>query len=322
MIHTSNGEASLVVNPAEYTTIGFFLERTDEFDHVEVCNNTDFSVWFNGQLKFPSVECFSLRKTEIFGAKDPDIIYVSLYCETNFEMIDARLYRQGLESVAVTYPILERSVSGHHDFYIVALLLFLMFLGYVRWFHFGAFSAVFSLQLFRRNLREYFQQKLEVNTSMIVQMVMLSMLVAFSYWFANKGTTNTSGLLISLISWLKYTGIIMGVLLLKLYFVQLISKLNSFESITQSQLGEFVRLALHASMLHALILQLNFWLFPEWQLENTFLVTSYYLLFYLVFVVKYFIQVTSNTRYKKLHIFSYLCTTEILGAFLVALIFT
>lgn len=315
-----SGTAQVVDDPASANSIGIFLYGYEDFLNLRLINRQAFDVWINGRMFFSGRFDLVLPKQEIFRMANSDTAYVSLHARNAFSELDARIYYDELEPIALVYPIGTRQAKSHQSMMITATIVFGIVLGVFR----IVTSAGLNIQGLLRStgmFRSHDVNTRELTPVKFIETLLGAVLIGFAMWFL-FGFDQEATLVRSLLTWAQYIFIIGIGLFAKYFFIRAISALYGLSQISVQQFTDFVRVTLLSAIALTVIFLAAYW-FGFYKEVSFGVVWKYYFLFVqLAFLIYFFLRVTVGTTVKKLSIFSYLCTTEILGAFIVALIFT
>ncbi len=316
------GNASMVSDYSNFSTLGFFIRKTENFDIMKICNGDFFNVWFNSRLYFTDQTCLELGKDDIFQKVESDSVYIVINTDGDFNELEAETLTNDFDRAIIYYPINSRYSDESRSTLITISLSLILIFGLLKYYLYAFFSDLFKASLFRRiSSRERTD---EFDQNILIGSLILSLAGSYCYWYVNDLSNPAFNMdyLPSILRWLLYAVIIFLALVFKYFFINLIAKLNSFRNLAYIQIYDFLKFFTLISVIFSSIFVAKFWLdFLNTEADH-WLWRNFYLLAYIVFLLYYFYKMSFELKYKKLHIISYLCTTEILGVLIIAIIFT
>ncbi len=322
MIDISNStELKAVVEFSEADLVGFFISKSENFDQLQVCTDSEFRVWVQNRLQFADTKCWEINQDRLFSLSSSDSVYIVLQTDEDFESLNAHTFRQKTQRPELSSVILPKLNQSSGSFIIIIFLASMLIFGTIRNSFPNVYQDIFTINPFGRISGS---RQDGVDFGIILLSFFISLLCAFAYWYLRDFSSNyyLDSFTGNLGRILFYTGIVMISLLIKYYFVSLVSRLTGFKGIAYSQMYDFLRFFALLSLLFAFLIFGKFWFSQSPKDLSGWFWSYYFVTGYLLFVVYYFYKIGVQMHHRKLHIISYLCTTEILGAVLIALIFT
>ncbi len=320
-VSTSN-DINIVTDFFAHKNIGLFLDSQEDYDVIKICNGDPFNVWLNSRLHFTNLLCLEMTKTDLLQITKSDSIYLALSTDGDFRSISAILFDNDFDRTIISNPIEPRVGPDLNSLFIIVFLVQVLLVGYLKYYLPATFDDLFKVSIFRKSTST--ERTNEFDLTLVILSVILSSLSGFAFWYINDfSNPNYYGdLNMSLLGWLGYSAVILGALIFKYFLISAITRLNSFRNLAYTQVYDFLRFFTTLSLLLVAIFFGKYWLDIFGKSAGSWIWKHYYFIAYVVFLIYYYYKIGLNLRYKKLHIISYLCTTEILGAVIIALIFT
>jgi hypothetical protein len=312
-------EVAFITDYSSSSTIGIYLYRSESFDFFRFCDDNEFSVWSNGGLLQGDGNCFQISYESLFDEGVMDTLFLSFYSKSRFLAPTTGLYSKAKNDVNLKYEVKSRLKQTAQGWLQTSIIILICLFALMKLL----LPAQFAYFLTVGGLSERSEGRIaEVNLDSFLSIIFLSFLVSFNYLFVKLFQGQYSGeTTLSLHwTWLKLGWVVFLAIVLKYLVIMALARLNAFKKIGVDQVLEFVRFMSLASLVLMIGLQLVYWLRFYSTLEFGNFVGYFYLIVYILHLVYLFVKISSATRAKKLHIISYLCTTEFIGAFLIALI--
>ena len=287
----------------------FFLTPSMISEHTLRLCGEDYGVWLDGSLiKYQHSGCEYLH-LEKYRESPQDTFYITLVTpDLSFMQADLLKFRQKPE--IVTAPIARKSSQKAASTVFTMLVGFLIMMSLVRAVDESTFQDMIKLVAFRR--------KLNFNDAPVFSLPNFSLvlLVAFVIGFQQIHHQVNS----NLNPW-SILGGELGVLLLffigKALLTIWIAKLFQFQKIVGAHLREyFLWMSLFVSVI--LLFQLSLFWLRGFGWDSIFQANRIILIVALIFTVWIYFRLPKTLAKRKLHIISYLCTTEILPTFVLA----
>jgi hypothetical protein len=310
----------LVLNTdiSESGVLGFYVEMAEPFDQLKLCGSVPFSVWLDGRLIVSQSKCVAFEKASLF-AEEKNAIFFTIVSDKQFSNLQAMLLSFRSYDFELTNLPTERKTHDFQEWLIIALLIISLGAGIIKLLS----PALFKL-LFTVNLGASRKDGLigEFSLETLLGTVFVSLMVAFVYAGASLMEDDTEAISNWLIfaNWLKIAFYVLVGMLIKYVLLSVIAWLNDIPGVVNLQFHDFLKFFSVSSLLLMIILGLYYWLGYYGEFHVLKIVTNVWVVVYLIFMIYLFIKLDSWTHCKKLHIISYLCTTEFIGAFLIALI--
>jgi hypothetical protein len=284
---------------------GFFLDRNETFDYLRICQKEKLNLWVNGQLAFPDYNCSLLSRQQLWADQENDSLYLVL--DGLSSEISAELLSTSGLMVGDLMLKPERKAISKDVLVIVSLVLL-------------AFAVLIKLSGRSFNLSIAFSMQAEGVSAyqLVLEGTFLSLIFGANYWIMKSGL-NSLSIFEGLMEWLTGAFLVLLLLVAKYLLIVMMVNLNAFRGLTMIQMIAFVRFFILFSLILFGAFFVKFWMtfYQEWTLAGWW--NYYYLALYGVFVVLFFFNLYGNITRKKLHIFSYLCTTEFFMAYILSL---
>jgi len=313
-----NGDIELSLNPDGQKLLGCFVSRDTSLLSLVLSNDNPFTVWIDGKLYKADEDYHDLLISDIFSNNaSEDTVFVSFYDEKGFT--DFRyefVYRQISQETSDTNVQLRQATFNKN----VLIVLFLFFLLLLAIFRFSSGDTIVSYfqKVFLRNIRVSIFEN-DSNTTYL-EIVLASFLTGMAVWHIENSGENyfVDYFRLQLLDYLKYSGITLLFLIAKYLLLRLVSFLNGLTGVHLIQFVDFLKFLIVISIILNLLFFTIYWsgYYPVAYISNTW--EYFYPVMYILFTLYYFFKLSSAVTGKKLLIISYLCTTEILGAYLVA----
>ena len=290
------------------------------FRELLLQNSQPMTIWINDRLTALNVYTCTLPIGQIYAEIDQDSTV--LIIRATQEIKDLQGYLIGL-NVASLSRDLNGTKKGNipHDFLIVQVLVLLLIIGLIKRFDliflFNLVKKPFSLP--SRELESNFTFK--GSYKLILRVSFLSILLGISYWFLEDYQPDQSyPLTENLMSWLIYSFYALGLLLIKYTVVGLFGYLHQLKSLSHFQFSVFVNFTMGICLIFLIFVNSLLW-FSFYESNALTEFWNYYflgaiILFYIY--LSFYMSLTKEVR--KFHIIAYLCSTEFLGIFYIALI--
>jgi hypothetical protein len=316
-----DGSISVATDYPSYQTLGIFITSQELYDGIYLCNEDPFNIWINGRMYHHDVECEEYSKATFFSNTENDTLFITLNTKGDFGDIVAYTYNNNIQASVSTSPVVPKSKNNYRSFVIVASVTIIFLWGILRLYFSTLFNSLFKINLFRRVRRS--ESSGAFDYSMAILVLLLSLMGSFSYWLIDIRTNQTEGyfLIDHLSIWIRNAMVVFVLIVLKYLVIRLVSNLNSLQGIAFTQISDFIKFFSIASLLVVIVLSGQFWFnYYEMSLPGVFWI-YYFEIVYILFILYLFYKIGLSVRYRNLHIISYLCTTEITGALIVALVF-
>ncbi len=316
----SKNDVSLATDLNNLQVIGLFVTEAEPFKYLEICNQQPFNVWIEDQMHFEQKDCWRISRNELFEISPNDSVFISLQTAGSFNTIKAGTYGNVTANPTIINQILPRGSDYSSNLVIIFFLSVLAVFGVVKNEYRRSFFGILGGSL-RINPR--IEQE-EIDFGSIVLILFTSLLISFAYWYIQvySSAFYIDNLPMNLIQVGRFLIITLIAFAAKFIFIRIIAQLNGFRNIAWEQLIEFVRYSSVLASILIIIVLVKFWGGDLDSRASGWFWQFYFVAAYIGFIIYYYFKLGVNSNYRKLHIISYLCTTEILGATIIALIFT
>ena len=290
------------------------------FHKLLIQNSQPMTIWINNQLTALNVYTCTIPIGQIYAesTQDSTILMITAIQEIK----DLQAYLIGLNAASLSKDLNGRQkVNVQHDFLIMQVLILLLIVGLVK-----RYDPVFLLNLVKRPFRlgsrdlDY-DFTFKGSYKLIIRVSFLSILLGISFWFLENYQPSVSYSLIeNLILWLVYSFYALGLLLIKCTLVILFGYLNQLKSLTYFQFTTFVNFSIGTCLIFLIFVNARLW-FSFYEPNALTEFWNYYFLGAIIlFFIYFFFYMSFTKEFRKFHIISYLCSTEFLGIFYIALI--
>jgi len=278
------------------------------------------TIWINNQLTALNVYTSTIPIGQIYAesTQDSTILMITAIQEIK----DLQAYLIGLNAASLSKDLNgTQKVNVQHDFLIMQVLILLLIVGLMK-----RYDPVFLLNLVKRPFRlgsrdlDY-DFTFKGSYKLILRVSFLSILLGISYWFLEDYQPDQSyPLTENLMSWLIYSFYALGLLLIKYTVVGLFGYLHQLKSLSHFQFSVFVNFTMGICLIFLIFVNSLLW-FSFYESNALTEFWNYYflgatILFYIY--LSFYMSLTKEVR--KFHIIAYLCSTEFLGIFYIALI--
>ena len=236
-------------------------------------------------------------------------------------MRDLKGYLIDLKTISLSKELNgTKKTNIQYDFFIIQVLVLLFVIGLMRRFDLPfLFSLATRPILFSfRGVASNFTFK--ENYKLILRITFSSIFLGLSYWFIeNYQPDQNFSLVKNLVSWLIFSCYAFGLLLIKYITVITFGYLHQLKPLSHHQFSVFVNFISGPVYFFNLRQWSSVLLFYE-----PFVLTKFWNYYFLgaiiLFCIYFFLFMSFQKEARKFHIILYLCSTEILGIFYIALI--
>ncbi len=286
---------------------GFFLLTADlEQGALRFCGN-DYAIWLEGRLVGSFDSCHFLQ-SEDFGFSTSDTLFIVVLGQ-ELEEMSVELLAFEPEGNSVFGRLSERLGSGYYSVWTIATILLIAGLVFLRRSNTRRYYDLINLRFLRWSTALEGSDVLSFN---LLLATITGFLIAFGRsYFKGDNPVNTEAVLGHMLG-------IYFILFLKFVIVVLVSRLFKFQKISTLQFSSFLQFSILI-----LILTYGFeWVFV-WHLGGLVMGSTAftYLMVIManIFLIYVYGQLASKFSARKLHLISYLCATEILPTFILAI---
>lgn len=314
-----SSELSFSANLDQEDVLGFYITRSDRFDLLSICNTDSFTIWRQGQMIQDLTVCYQVSSELISTKSDTDTVYFTILSSGYFEGLDIKLLAERVDGMQLQNIISLKHSSASKEWSILMLFVLGLFAVFIRNQNANLFSY-----LFRINARPARDMELEVelDLNLLLSICFVSLMSVVNIQFMHLLTSESS--VVSTLSLLadtvRLTLLVALLLLLRFFLISVVSGLNMLAAVKGAQFMEFIKFFSIGGVLLWVTLQARYWLSYGYEFRSFWLSDNFYLIIYSLFILYFYIGLVQRSSLKKLHIISYLCTTELIGIFLLALI--
>lgn len=317
----SDGAIHIATNYKDYSTIGIFLTENEKFDELEICNDDQFNIWMNNRLRFDNKSCFRISKDSLFLLAGKDSLFLVLNTKGDFRSVIAKAKSENFTLSAFDNLITPKWQAAEGDLMILMLLTNIILFGILRRGYPRLYKELFNGPYL--GIQTQFRQT-QIEPLKIFLTLFVSVLAGSCIWYVRdySSPTHVFDFYPDLFAWFRYILLVVIFVGLKYVFIQIVSGLNSFKILPEFQIYDFLRISALFMLVLFVFINVEYWVGHAIIEERGLAWGHYFTVANTVFLLYFFYQSAFSLKYSKLHIFSYLCTTEILGAVLIAIIFT
>lgn len=321
-------QPSFKVAVPDQALLGFYADLdTDNPEVVLICVPRGTSVWANNQLIISETfeDCITADLSEWRKDLGVDSVFFVLH-HTAGVLASAKINHALKADTSVKDEVilnpLPRAKSSIDQFVLVFIIIFLALLGFFRLQFvrmFRSFTNVNRVLSFGVRDETISGFRLLSGQSVTIHLLVSVMIGFFFALYAQSyqtGVATSTTMVAKLYEWLLYSGAILLFFLIKRLITQLFGSVFQLKGAIYLQVFEFLRSIFLFFSAGLLLYVLAFYLWPPasiWIIDHLFGISAWFVSLSIVLV---FYKLAFETRYQKLHLFSYLCATEILPAVL------
>lgn len=312
----SKGRVSITLSPQDHNLLGLFFYKDPQIIGIEVSAANDFSVWKNGVLWSSDSNYHLFTANNLLT--EQDTVFLAFHSRTKFEDFHCQ-YLMRFEELNNSFEnsVSLRSSLVSKNSFILFTLVFILLIGTYKFVSSASLLEYFRKIFFKR-IRVY--SGFDDARITLPELAITSLSVGISIWHIKGNHQLIIGYEFSdqVRDVLLYSVYVLIFLAGKFFLVRIISKLNGLEKFEVIQFIDFTKYYLMLSLFLNTALFSIFWFgdLREYSISKTW--EYFYPVTYLIFILYYFFKLSSVLPRKKLLLISYLCTTEILGAFIVS----
>lgn len=319
VVTNADGEVRPVTSLETTSQAGFFIHQIPE-GIMKVCHPSELFIWVNGRLFDTISGCEFYDVEDFFGSSSSDTIYVSLSHKHSLEGLTCELVIFEELVVVKDEVSIPRSIrSEFREFTIIGLLVILGCLGVMISAYPSRFSYIIERAFTLKTSAYEF-----VNTSFLSD-ASLSLLAIYSLILSFVGLyldtllgldffENPQNLGGFIWSWVKLSGIVFLLFLMKWVTISIIALLFRFKGLKDFQLFDFLNINIILIIPVSLFLAIDFILNPKAETWISPSLLGVFPILLIFFIAWFSFKFVSNSSRKKLIIISYLCATEIIPA--------
>ena len=314
----NEGRVSITFSPQNHDLLGLFYYRDQRILGIEVSADNNFSIWKNGILLTPETKSRKFTTDQLLSGEE-DTVFLAFHARSNFENFKSRFITEAEIRQEEKNPIFVRSTIFSKNAFVLFTLAFILLIGSYKYL-----SSVSLLEYFRKiffkRMRIY--SGFEEARLRIHELIIISLSVGISMWQIKGNHDQVIGYELStqIYDVLLYSGYTLLFLAGKFVLLRSIARLNGLEKFETVQFIDFTKFYLILSLILNAILFFLYWMGDVGEYSISANWEYFYPITYLIFIVFYFFKLSNVLPRKKLLLISYLCTTEILGAFIVSIV--
>lgn len=311
-------DIELTLDPNHQGLLGIFLGQDSLIKSLEVRDVIPFSVWVDGRLYADDSTYHNLNLKSIADfTTGKDTAFVSFYSSSSFRNFESRYVYNVEESQLTNTSVQFRKETKNRRLFTYFFIVFLLLVGLFRYTSPSGFFLYFSKVFFRSIRVSTFDEEDSIT---IFEAAIASFLVALALWHMLDGETPylPGYERTQVLRFLYYGGMVSLFFMAKFLLLRFIAYLNGLGTIYKVQFVDFLKYILVTSIFLNVIFFTLYWLdpSPEEYMSSTW--RYLYPALYVFFVAYYFFKLSAAVPGKKLLIISYLCTTEIVGAYIIS----
>tara|TARA_X000001036_G_scaffold113836_1_gene106814 strand:+ start:6076 stop:7101 length:1026 start_codon:yes stop_codon:yes gene_type:complete len=301
-------------------SVRLVLSKNLIFRELLIENSKPMTVWINNRLNASNIYTCTIPRDQIYIGSSQDSII--LIIQGIQEIEDLQAYLIGLNSASSFMDLNgTKKVNNQYDFFIIQVLVLLFVTGLMK-----RFDLNFLLSLVKRpflfpsrELKGNFTIK--ENYKFLIRGSFISTLLGISYWFLENYQLGQSySLRGNLVSWLIYSLYAFGLLLIKYIMVYIFGYIHQLKPLSHYQFSAFINFTMATCLIFLIFVNTNLWFsFYEPNALTDFW-NYYFLGAIILFYIYLFFYMSFKKEGRNFHIISYLCSTEILGIFYIAII--
>lgn len=313
------GELVLNTEITQSNAIGCYISEKEDFDRLFISDNTNFSIWIDGQLIQSNEKTFNITKESLFEGARNDTKFISVVSTNPFSNLTAYLLAADSKKIGLINLPISKKEHYFQDWLIISVLILLASVGTMRIWMPSMFRFLFTMDSLATREENVAS---EFNFESLLSTLFVSLAIGFLFNTATLMDSDKE--IISnaylYLDWFKSSFVIFFALLAKYILLTIVAWLNAISKVVNIQYHTFLKAYVIGALVLILISLAHYW-------------TSYYsgfhifgwvsrslFVIYFIYLIYLFQKLLASTHCKKLHIISYLCTTEFIGAFLIALI--
>lgn len=311
-------------------TISFVLKRDDyERGTLRICFQEGSSLFIEQKIidVFSKSACQTYNVDSLFREFDQDDLFFTVYNKTfDLDKITTHILQKvdvsaGEEIISGQY-FSARNKGSFKNFYILALLIFLVLLS-------------FAYNLNPRNFRQFWSLRKIIdfkltydkvhglrvmNWANLIIVFAHCMLIAYLLMvvFHLLGDpivflkTNVESTLLSLWKWLMLSAIVFVVVMMKYFLIKILANLMQFREMENIHFFEFIRISIFIYVLALIVVLFNILSFYNPQSTRLEWIIFGVAILSVVRIILLYFKFLRLTTFRNFYLFSYLCTTEIL----------
>lgn len=310
-IRYENNELIQSFSDERFSSGGFFLISEDLNDQLlRVCGQ-EFDVWVNSRLvESVGTDCRYYETDQLVRLFKSDTLYFTVASE-NFRNIQVDLLKVE-KAVEARYQLpVSRQARVQVQVWLLFLVFLLLFMALFKVVDEATIGYLFSLR--------FFQGKLETDISSVLSLsnIFLMILLALLVGFQQVTSQTTDDLQKTLLNFFGVSGIVWLFLLAKVFLIRIIGRLFRFYRLEGAQIREYLFFTCTLMLGVTLVDCAAFWFFNI-EINFWLMGPAGSVVISVLFLVWVFSRFPKSLTNRKLHIISYLCSTEFLPTFVLA----
>lgn len=312
-------QLSFSANLDQEKALGFYLTPADRFELLRICNSDRFSIWKDGQMIRDLSTCFSLSAADLGRSELIDTVYFAMLSEGYFQDLEINLLASNVQEMQLQNVASIRTSPLYKEWSIFMLFIIGGFAAILRVQNVSLFDSLFRVSLGGTRDAE---MEAELNVDMLVSVLFVALLTTFNIQLLRLTTSYAEAVTTAGLLYDTFLLTLMGAafLLLKFFLIAMLAGMNALSAIRGIQFVDFLKFFSVGGVVFFVLLQMWYWYGYSFKIASFWAFDNFYLILYSLFILYFYIKLVQVSAFKKLHIISYLCTTEFIGVFLLALI--
>lgn len=310
--HDENSQLVQSFDDEDNQTGGFFLLKEEMNDNILKFCGDEYHIWLEGKMITPSSNgCKFFQVADFFQSYEKDTLYFVVSAESLVD-VDVNLMSVSNSAIKLFDEPTPFQANYPRQFFLVVSIIIMLSLVILRRIDNQAFSSLTNFSFVSKKLEA--EEGSSTASTNVILLVLLAVLLAFLKTFSS---TLNYDLIELLSSFILAFGFIVVFIVAKFLLLGTITRLFRFKRIEANQFRNYL-FFLASSLLVLFMLEVFiFWIQDSTsQLSTSLLYLG--LIVNILFIVWMYFKLRNHQSRRKLHIISYLCSTEILPTFVLA----
>ena len=290
------------------------------FRELLIESGQQMNIWINNRLVASKIYSCTIPIGQIYTDGNQDTIV--LMVEGIKKVRDLKGYLLDLKTISLSKELNgTKKTNMQYDFFIIQVLVLLFVIGLMRRFDLPFLFSLATRPIFFSSRGVVSNFTFKENYKLILRITFSSIFLGLSYWFIeNYQPDQNFSLVKNLVSWLIFSCYAFGLLLIKYITVITFGYLHQLKPLSHHQFSVFVNFISGACLFFLIYVNGHLWLLFYEPFVLTKFWNYYFLGAIILFCIYFFLFMSFQKEARKFHIILYLCSTEILGIFYIALI--
>jgi len=312
----NSGKVSAVTSLSGIQQAGFFLSEIPE-GKIRVCNDEEVNLWVDGRLIENFEGCKYYDPSYFFEFSESDTIYISVSSPSLKGIVCDLVIFEDLKIVKEEQSLPRNIRDSFNEFAIISLLIIGCVWGLLIAIHPNRVKYLFNRSLsVKRSSYEFIDTQFFHGASLhLLSFFSLSLAFIIIYCdtilsinlFTSEDTTISF-----LQTWMKLSGVLLVILIVKWMLILFISSLFKFKGLRNFQLFDYLNFNSLIVLVVLIFISTDF----VFHASSDSIIGIYFLAIFpisaILFILWFAFKFVSNSPHKKLTIISYLCATEII----------